>query len=51
MTKGPILQKIWDRLPEERKTRIQERAKKKIAEYHILQQFRKEVGLTLGNAR
>ena len=46
MSKGPLLQKIWDDLPEERKDRIQERARQKIAEYRTLQQLRKEAGLT-----
>ena len=46
MTKGPLLKQIWDELPEERKTCIQERAKQKITEYRTLQQLRKEAGLT-----
>jgi len=46
MTKGPILQKIWDNLPEERKEKIQARAKELEAEYLTLQELRKTAGLT-----
>ena len=44
MAKGPLLQKIWDGLPEERKNRIREGAQKKIEEYRTLQQLRKKAG-------
>ena len=46
MTKGTILQEIWNNLPEERKKRIKANANKKIEEYRSLQQFRKNIGLT-----
>ncbi|BDA70773.1 putative transcriptional regulator [Calothrix sp. PCC 7716] len=46
MTKGKILQSIWDNLPEERKQRIQARAEELEAEYPTLQELRKAVGLT-----
>lgn len=37
MTLGPILQAIWDSLPEDRKKRIEEEADRKIKEYRKLQ--------------
>jgi len=46
MTKGPILQQIWDDLPKERQEKIQTRAKELEAEYLTLQALRKRVGLT-----
>lgn len=46
MTKGLILQKIWDDLPAERKARIEERARDLAAEYLTLQELRKAAGLT-----
>jgi predicted XRE-type DNA-binding protein len=46
MTKGKILQSIWDNLPDERKQRIQARAEELEAEYLTLQELRKAVGLT-----
>ena len=46
MTKGPILQQIWDDLPTERKKQIQARAKELEAEYLTLQELRKIAGLT-----
>ena len=49
MTKGTLLQQIWDDLPEKRKTHIQEQAAQKIEEYRTLQQLRKKAGLTQAN--
>ncbi|MBD2774656.1 XRE family transcriptional regulator [Iningainema tapete] len=46
MTKGKILQSIWDNLPEERKQRIQALTEELEAEYLTLQELRKAVGLT-----
>ena len=46
MTKGPILQEIWDNLPEARKARILARTEDLEAEYLTLQELRKEAGLT-----
>ncbi|KAF3890834.1 XRE family transcriptional regulator [Tolypothrix bouteillei VB521301] len=46
MTKGKILQDIWDNLPEDRKQRIQDRAEELEAEYLCLQELRKAAGLT-----
>lgn len=46
MTKGKILQSIWDNLPLERKQRILARASELEAEYLTLQELRKAVGLT-----
>ena len=46
MTKGPILQEIWDNLPAERKARIEERTRDLEAEYLTLQELRKVTGLT-----
>lgn len=46
MTKGPILQDIWDRLPDERKERIQAHADDLEAQYLTLQALRKAAGLT-----
>ena len=46
MNKGPILQNIWDKIPEERKKEIESRAAQKIEAYHNLQQLRTEAGLT-----
>ena len=46
MTKGPILQKIWDDLPAERKARIAERTRDLTEEYLTLQELRKAAGLT-----
>ena len=41
MTKGPILQQIWDDLPEERREKVQARAKELEAEYLTLQELLK----------
>ena len=46
MTKGPLLQKFWDELPDSRKKAIQARAKQKIEAYEKLQAVRKAAGLT-----
>ena len=46
MTKGPLLQQIWDDLPKERQEKIEARAKALEAEYLTLQEFRKMAGLT-----
>lgn len=46
MTKGPILQSIWDALPEERKQYIQDHAEVLEAEYLTLQELRQSAGLT-----
>lgn len=46
MTKGPILQEIWNNLPEERKQRIEVRTATLEAEYLTLQELRKTAGLT-----
>lgn len=44
--KGPILQKRWDSLSDERKKRIQDRAHKLEQEYLTLQELRKAHELT-----
>lgn len=49
MTRGPILQGIWDNLPEERKQRIEARAAQLKEEYLTLQELRKSAGLTQEN--
>lgn len=46
MTKGPILQNIWDNLSEDRKQRIQAHADELEAQYLNLQTLRKTAGLT-----
>ncbi|GAB1540413.1 hypothetical protein NUACC21_30820 [Scytonema sp. NUACC21] len=46
MTKGKILQSIWDNLPDDRKQRIQARAEQLETEYLTLQELRKAAGLT-----
>ncbi|MEM7727072.1 MAG: XRE family transcriptional regulator [Cyanobacteria bacterium P01_A01_bin.45] len=46
MTKGKILQGIWDKLPQERKNRIQSRTNELEKEYLTLQEMRKAAGLT-----
>ncbi len=46
MTKGKILQEIWDNLPNERKQRIQARTEELEMEYLTLQELRKNAGLT-----
>ena len=46
MTKGPILQALWDKLPEERRQRIEARTRILEDEYLTLQQLRKTAGLT-----
>jgi len=46
MTKGPFLQDIWDKLPEQRKQQVQARAEELEAQYLTLHELRKAVGLT-----
>lgn len=46
MTKGTILQEIWDNLPAERRNRIEANTRKKSESYRNLQAFRQETGLT-----
>lgn len=46
MSKGKILQEVWDNLPESRRRKIKARAAKRIAERYTLQEIRKEAGLT-----
>ena len=46
MAKGPIYQKIWGDLSDERKASIQKRADQLESEYLSLQEFRKSAGLT-----
>jgi len=46
MTKGPILQEIWDDLSAERKVRIEAHIRDLAAEYLTLQELRKVAGLT-----
>ncbi|NCU32490.1 MAG: helix-turn-helix domain-containing protein [Candidatus Moranbacteria bacterium] len=49
MSKGPILQKIWDNLPKDEKKLVKARAAELKAEYLSLQEVRKEAGLTQAN--
>jgi len=46
MTKGTILQELWDGLPESRKKKIKARATDRIEAYRTLQDVRKIAGLT-----
>lgn len=46
MSKGSVLQKLWDDLPSERQQRIKVRAATRIDEYRTLQELRKAAGLT-----
>lgn len=46
MTKGPLLQAAWDKLPEERKKNIQARAAVRIEAYRNLQELRVAADLT-----
>jgi transcriptional regulator with XRE-family HTH domain len=46
MTKGEILQDIWDNLPSERKKNIEARAVARIKAYRSLQELRSAAGLT-----
>ncbi|NJN82143.1 MAG: helix-turn-helix transcriptional regulator [Caldilineaceae bacterium] len=46
MTRGAVLQEIWDQLPDERKHRILAQADVLRAEYLTLQELRREAGLT-----
>ena len=46
MSKGPVLQEMWDNLPPERQQRIKARAAARIEEYRTLQALRKAAGLT-----
>ena len=49
MSRGPILQEIWEKLPDERKQRILAQAEELRAEYLTLQELRKRAGLTQVN--
>ncbi len=49
MSRGPVLQEIWDSLPEARKERILAQAEELRAEYLTLQELRKSAGLTQVN--
>jgi DNA-binding XRE family transcriptional regulator len=46
MTKGKNLQEIWDRLPADRRQRIEKRTQELEAEYLALQELRQLVGIT-----
>jgi len=46
MSKGKILQKLWNDLPKERQKRIKAGTERKIKEYRNLQDLRKTAGLT-----
>lgn len=46
MSKGPILQSIWDKLPEERKQKVLAQTEALEAEYLTLQELRRAAGLT-----
>lgn len=46
MAKGPLLQKAWDRLPEERKQKIQAEANERIESCQNLKELRHRIGLT-----
>lgn len=46
MAKGPLAQKFWDNIPEDRQKKILERAHKRIEEYRSLQELRKSAGIT-----
>ncbi len=46
MSKGPNLQKIWDKLPEKRKQKINKRATELKQQYLTLQELRNNLGLT-----
>ncbi len=46
MTKGPLLQAVWDELSQERQEKIKARAVEKIQAYENLQKLRQAVGLT-----
>ncbi len=46
MTKGPVLQQLWNELPEDEKREVRARSQEIIREYRILQQVREAVGLT-----
>ena len=49
MNRGPILQEIWDTLPDERKQRVLAQADEMRAEYLTLQEVRNRAGLTQVN--
>ena len=49
MSRGPILQEIWDKLPDERKQRILAQTDEMRAEYLTLQEVRNRAGLTQVN--
>ncbi len=46
MTKGPVLQEIWENLPADRKARIEARTRDLKVEYLTLQELRQATGLT-----
>lgn len=46
MSKGKLLQEIWDDLPEDRKQRIEAAASAEIESYRSLQELRKAAGIT-----
>ncbi|MEL6493421.1 MAG: XRE family transcriptional regulator [Cyanobacteria bacterium J06621_3] len=46
MTKGPLLQAAWDKLPDDRKEAIKARAEERITAYRSLQELRTAAGLT-----
>lgn len=49
MTKGPILDALWKKLPKERQQKILEKSQAMETEYLTLQALRKMVGLTQAN--
>ena len=49
MNRGPILQEIWDTLPDARKQRVLAQADEMRAEYLTLQEVRNRAGLTQVN--
>lgn len=48
MSRGPLLQAIWDKLPEERRQRIEEGAAREIEEYRTLLELREAAGISQG---
>ena len=49
MTRGPVLQEIWETLPDERKRRIEAQAENLRTEYLTLRELRRAAGLTQVN--
>jgi transcriptional regulator with XRE-family HTH domain len=49
MTRGPVLREIWEKLPDERKRRIDAHAENLRAEYLTLRELRRAAGLTQVN--